>query len=54
MKPLPRASAPHEDDRWRLTDLEVAQRRNLYAAGRGDAPRRKPRRRWTKVLSKAA
>jgi hypothetical protein len=35
-----------DDDRWRLVDLEAAQRRNLYAAGRGDSPRGAARRRW--------
>jgi hypothetical protein len=34
------------DDRWRLVDLEAAQRRNLYAAGRGDGPEGASRRRW--------
>ena len=34
------------EDRWRLADLEVAQRRNLYAAGRGDRRERPTRRRW--------
>ena len=36
-----------EDDRWRLADLEAAQRRDLYAAGRGDRPRGASRRHWT-------
>jgi hypothetical protein len=38
------AGRPHE--RWLLADLEAAQRRNLYAAGRGDAPARTSRR-WS-------
>jgi hypothetical protein len=29
------------DARTRQTDLESAQRRDLYAAGRGDSPRRR-------------
>ena len=33
------AQASTEDNRWLLTDLEAAQRRNLYAAGFGDRPR---------------
>jgi hypothetical protein len=34
------------DDRSRLADLEAAQRRDVYAAGRGDGPdrSRRPRR----------
>ena len=32
--------SPADDDRSRLIDLEAAQRRNPYAAGRGDGPRR--------------
>ena len=35
----------HADDRSRLADLEVAQRRDLYAAGRGDGDDRSRRRR---------
>ena len=38
--------AGRTDDRWLLTDLEAAQRRNLYAAGRGDRPGRTSRR-WS-------
>ena len=36
----------HADDRSRLADLEAAQRRDVYAAGRGDGPdrSRRPRR----------
>ena len=50
-KPLTSAAddrqiAVRTDDRWLLTDLEAAQRRNLYAAGRGDRPKRLPRR-WS-------
>ena len=41
-----RQIAVRTDDRWLLTDLEAAQRRNLYAAGRGDRPQRPPRR-WS-------
>jgi hypothetical protein len=41
----PHTSGPG-DDRWLLADLEAAQRRDLYAAGHGDGPRRAPRRRW--------
>jgi hypothetical protein len=41
-----RDSAGIVDDRWRLTDLEAAQRRNLYAAGRGDGRKGGARRRW--------
>ncbi len=39
-------AADHADDRSRLADLEAAQRRDLYAAGRGDGPdrSRRPRR----------
>lgn len=36
--------ASAEDNRWQLADLEVAQRRNLYAAGSGDRPRSPHRR----------
>jgi hypothetical protein len=43
----PAAEPVGEHDRWRLADLEAAQRRNLYAAGRGDGPRSASRRRWT-------
>jgi hypothetical protein len=39
-----RQDAGRTDDRWLLADLEAAQRRNLYAAGRGDGPRRRSRR----------
>jgi len=35
----------HADDRSRLADLEAAQRRDLYAAGRGDGHDRSRRRR---------
>jgi hypothetical protein len=42
----PTAQSSGDDDRWRLVDLEAAQRRNLYAAGRGDRPRGAARRRW--------
>lgn len=50
-KPVkPAADDPQDggrtDDRWLLTDLEAAQRRNLYAAGRGDRPGRTARR-WS-------
>jgi hypothetical protein len=38
--------AARTDDRWLLTDLEAAQRRNLYAAGRGDRPGHTTRR-WS-------
>jgi len=41
-----RQDAGRTDDRWLLTDLEAAQRRNLYAAGRGDRPGRTSRR-WS-------
>ena len=37
--------AGHVDDRSRLADLEAAQRRDLYAAGRGDGHDRSRRRR---------
>ena len=40
-----RQDAGRTDERWRLTDLEAAQRRNLYAAGPGDGPKRTSRRR---------
>ena len=33
--------ADEADGRTLLTDLEAAQRRDLYAAGRGDRPRRR-------------
>jgi hypothetical protein len=44
-KPLkPAADDRHDagrtDEHWLLADLEAAQRRNLYAAGRGDGPGR--------------
>jgi len=35
----------HADDRSRLADLEAAQRRDVYAAGRGDGHDRSRRRR---------
>jgi len=38
-------AAGHADDRSRLADLEAAQRRDLYAAGRGDGHDRSRRRR---------
>jgi len=41
-----RQDAPRTDERWLLTDLEAAQRRNLYAAGGGDGPERTSRR-WS-------
>jgi hypothetical protein len=41
-----RENAGRTDDRWLLTDLEAAQRRNPYAAGRGDRPGRTSRR-WS-------
>jgi hypothetical protein len=41
-----RHDAGRTDDRWLLTDLEAAQRRNLYAAGSGDRPERTSRR-WS-------
>jgi len=31
------------DDRWLMADLEAAQRRDIYAAGRGDGRRRRRR-----------
>jgi len=48
LKPAPdvRRDAARTDERWLLTDLEAAQRRNLYAAGRGDGPERTSRR-WS-------
>jgi hypothetical protein len=33
--------ADQSDTRTLLTDLEAAQRRDVYAAGRGDRPRRR-------------
>ena len=50
-KPVkPAADDPQDagrtEDRWLLTDLEAAQRRNLYAAGPGDRPGRTTRR-WS-------
>jgi len=39
------SEADHADDRSRLADLEAAQRRDLYAAGRGDGHGRPRRRR---------
>jgi hypothetical protein len=33
--------ADQADGRTMLTDLEAAQRRDLYAAGRGDRPQRR-------------
>jgi hypothetical protein len=41
-----RQDAGRTDEHWLLADLEAAQRRNLYAAGRGDGPRRTSRR-WS-------
>ena len=41
-----RQDAGRTDDRWLLADLEAAQRRNLYAAGRGDG-RERTSRRWS-------
>jgi len=41
-----RQDAGRTDEHWLLADLEAAQRRNLYAAGRGDGPERTPRR-WS-------
>ncbi len=35
-----RQDAGRTDEHWLLADLEAAQRRNLYAAGRGDGPGR--------------
>ena len=35
--------SPADDYRARLIDLEAAQRRDPYAAGRGDGPRRQRR-----------
>ena len=48
LKPAPgdRQDAGRTDERWLLADLEAAQRRNVYAAGRGDGPER-PSRRWS-------
>jgi hypothetical protein len=43
----PAAHSGGDDERWRLVDLETAQRRNLYAAGRGDTPHGASRRRWS-------
>jgi hypothetical protein len=43
----PAARSGGDDDRWRLVDLEAAQRRDLYAAGHGDGRGRTSRRRWT-------
>jgi hypothetical protein len=48
--PTPSAQASSQDDRWMLTDLEAAQRRNLYAAGPGDRPRSAPR--WQGLFGK--
>ena len=51
-----RTASPHTpmtaDERWRLVDLEAAQRRNPYAAGRGDGRERTARRRWARALSR--
>ena len=44
---------PADDDRSRLIDLEVAQRRDPYAAGRGDGRARRPRRGRAKSPSRA-
>jgi hypothetical protein len=41
-----RQDAGRTDERWRLADLEAAQRQNLYVAGRGDGPERTSRR-WS-------
>ena len=41
-----RQDAGRTDEHWLLADLEAAQRRNLYAAGRGDGPARRSRR-WS-------
>ena len=41
-----RQDAGRTDEHWLLADLESAQRRNLYAAGRGDGPERTSRR-WS-------
>ena len=41
-----RQDAGRTDEHWLLADLEAAQRRNLYAAGRGDGPGRTSRR-WS-------
>jgi hypothetical protein len=38
-----RQDAGRTDEHWLLADLESAQRRNLYAAGRGDGPERRSR-----------
>jgi hypothetical protein len=43
----PASHSGGEDERWRLADLEAAQRRNLYAAGPGDGRQRTSPRRWT-------
>ena len=48
-----RQDAGRTDERWLLTDLEAAQRRNLYAAGRGDRPGRRSRRRSIKRAERA-
>jgi hypothetical protein len=44
------APASAEDNRWRLADLEAAQRRNIYAAGAGD--RQRSLHRWPRLLGK--
>ena len=41
------------DERWLLADLEAAQRRSLYAAGRGDGSDRSSRR-WSVRRTKRA
>jgi hypothetical protein len=41
-----RQDAGRRNEHWLLADLEAAQRRNLYAAGRGDGPERTSRR-WS-------
>jgi hypothetical protein len=41
-----RQDAGRTDEHWLLADLEAAQRRNVYAAGRGDGPARTSRR-WS-------
>ena len=48
LKPAPddRQDAGRTDEQWLIADLEAAQRRNLYAAGRGDGPERTSRR-WS-------
>jgi hypothetical protein len=50
--PLPRTAIADDDNRWLLAQLESAQRRDPYVAGRGDKPRRARRGRWSKALAK--